>query len=283
MRWVEDCILDCTYVLFETGEAWTFAKCSGEGAIYLAGGDLTVHGCSLSVALASAPVDGTYGGLVHVYNNTFTGTAPSGTPIVVGGGSDDRVYNNVFNVTGANTAVISASSGMLYGNWSTYNLGNASWGTVAADLKLRANGYPTNESPVRAAATPQTGDSSLDLNYLPYGSARSAGCYQWFEDASALYIPRYVDPLDGFALEFDSATLDLAPGRMAFTSHLELAAYMRSYVNDLVHPSFGALYTSPTGAYRLTTWGGDPFDLTITGESASVFGATSLSAVDDTG
>lgn len=286
MRWVEDCVFESgTIVLFEQDQDWTFAKCvfAGGNAIGMdVGATLHMYGCLFG---GSSQVTNTFND-VYIYNNTFLGMATSTVPAITGGGSSNinKIYNNVFALSGADTALIDNVGGTdtIYGNWSTYNLGNASWGTVVTDLKLRANGYPTNESPVRIAATPQAGDSILDLNYLPYAtSGRSAGCYQWSEDTSALYVPRYVDPLDGLALDFDSATLDLAPGRLAFYSHLELAAYVRSYVNDLMHPSFGVFHTTVAGAYRLRTIG-DLFDLTISGESATVFGAQTLTNVDDT-
>lgn len=290
MRWVEDCALATnTSAIFEAGESWTFARCifAGGNQVHVDGAvELHVVGC-LFLGTQGTAVRVADGDTLYAYNNTFVCAATSATEIVRGGASTgiSQIYNNVFNVTGADTAVITnvGGAGTIYGNWSTYDLGNASWGTVVSDLRLRADGYPTNESPVRIAATPQSGDAALDLRYLPFASARSAGCYQWVEDTTALYRRRVVDPLDGFVLDYDSKTLDVAPGRQTFGSHLELAAYVRAYVNDLVHPYYGAFYTSATGAYRLRTWFGDPFDLTISGESASVFGAANLSAVDDTG
>lgn len=289
MRWIEDCrFVTGTTAIFEASESWTFARClfDGGNTVFAYGADaLHVFGCLFAgTQIYVTCIESTD---FRVYNNTFAYTAAPGAQLIEYGADVNKLYNNVFAVTGADTPLIleyggGAGTTTIYGNWSTYDLGNPAWGTVVADLRLRSNGYPTNESPLRIAATPQVDDAPLDARYLPFATARSAGCYQWVEDATALYRRRYVDPLDGFVLDFDSATLDEAPGRVTFDSHLELAAYVRAFVNDLMHPSFGTFHTTATGAYRLRSYDGDPFDLTISGESATVFGAAALSAVDDT-
>lgn len=285
-RWVESCIMDGGNLTFETTETWVVRNCrfSGGCVIGMDGGvSVTVASCYFTGGLGQ--IIRNSGNDVYVYNCTFSGAAVSGLPVISGGGAGNvnKIYNNVFNLTGADTAVISSVGGTdtIYGNYSTYNLGPSGYGTIVSDLKLAPSGYPLHDSPVRIGNAGESGDYILDFNYLPFSASRSAGAFQWHDDASALYRPRYVDPLDGFDFTFDSVNLDIAPGRTNFHSHLDLAAYMRSYVQDPMHPYFGSFYVTRDGTYKIVTAFGDPFDLTTTGQAASVFGAVALTGADD--
>lgn len=286
-RWVEGISLASSYLLFEAEQAWTVRNCTFDSSFcYTVGTDpLIVSSCLFTGTISDAVSNASSGGDVTVYNCTFSGNVGS-APAIQGGGASaaNSLYNNVFNTSGGAVALIGGVGGTdtIYGNYSNYNLGSSGYGTVVSDLKLDpVTYYPLQDSPVRIGNAGETGDGRLDVNYLPFGSSRSAGAFQWHDDASALYRPRYVDPLSGFDLTYDLENLDIAPGRVNFTSHLELAAYVRAYVNDLIHPSFGYFYTDRLGNYRLVT-NGDLFDLTITGQSATVFGAQTYTAEEDT-
>jgi hypothetical protein len=285
-RWVEGCIMDGGNLILEAAQTWVIRNCRllGGCVIGMDGGvSLTIASCYFTGSLGQIVRNS--GNDVYVYNCTFSGSVLSGAPVIQAGGAGNvnKIYNNIFNVTGADTDLISNVGGTdtIYGNYSTYSLGSSGYGTVASDLKLAPSGYPLHDSPVRIGNPGESGDYILDFNYMPFSASRSAGAFQWHDDASALYRPRYVDPLDGFDFTFDSVNLDIAPGRTNFYSHLDLAAYMRSYVQDALHPYFGSFYVTRDGTYRIVTAFSDPFDLTTTGQAASIFGAVTLTGADD--
>lgn len=253
---------------------------------------------------------------LFVDGRTAGGTA---TPLIKTGAGDITFVNCTFSTTLANTDWLGATGGATgtatftncvfmdeitdiaapgsatgTHNYSTVAPAMSLGTTVVTNLHTHTGNYlayvPTNRSPHRAGgstvARDFAGPMTLDRNYLPYhATAPSAGCYQWQMESSSVYKHRFSDPLDGFSFVYGANTLAESFATdfdvHVFRSHLEVAAAVRSYVWDLIHPSRGYFYVTWDGYYRLLLHSGQ-FDLTITAPASKIFGAVALTAEEDT-
>lgn len=162
--------------------------------------------------------------------------------------------------------------------------------TQVRDLGIDVDtGALRNSSPARVAA--DTSDLVLDRNYLPYGAvgSRSAGCFQWHPESSCLYTPWFLDPVDGFVLEYEpgtnlptKTTEGLTSGATQVNSHIEVACLIRKGVHDLTHPSRGDFHTTWQGGYRMRTYD-YPMNLSLQAPASRIFGSTGVSWGQDTG
>lgn len=170
------------------------------------------------------------------------------------------------------------------GNYSNQDGQGEAYVTTVPDLHLHAYA-PTNKSPFRNAVSA----SGFDRNHLPLST--SAGCYQWREQGSAIYKPRFLNPVNGIVFSYDGNTFtgstealvaqsNNVPVRQVY-DHLEVACRVRQYVQDLTHPSLGRFWVTADGYYRLTVDVGT-FDLVISSPASRIFGTANLNDVDDT-
>lgn len=152
-----------------------------------------------------------------------------------------------------------------------------------------STGALRNSSPARSAGA--SSNLVLDRNYMPYGAvgSRSAGCLQWHEESSCLYTPWFLDPLDGFILEYEPGsnlpgvtTAGEVSGVTQVNSHIDVACLLRKVVHDLTHPSRGDFHTTYGGQYRMRTYN-YPMNLSIQAPASRIFGSTGLVWGQDTG
>jgi hypothetical protein len=157
---------------------------------------------------------------------------------------------------------------------------------------LDLDGYtPRNESAVRVvdgSYASYAHQAALDYYGHPFAANRSAGAIQWQYDASALYRPRFEHDLtSATAFDFVFHYLDaidntLPVAEQTYTSHDEIACHVNLIVGDLTHPSRGRFYVTYDGYYRLVVDTGT-FDLTLSGDADTVFGAYNQTGQTDTG
>lgn len=241
----------------------------------------------------TSPLIKTFAGDITFVNCTFGETITDWFSADPGATGSVTFTNCVF--AGEITDITSLGSVTGSSNWGVVSPALSIGQTTVTNLHLDATNYwalpPTNQSPFRAGGTTtartHAGAMTLDRNYLPYASSNpSAGAYQWKPASSCLYKPRATDPLDGFSFTYGANTLDTTYLEefepTLFKSHLEVAAVVRSYVWDLIHPSRGYFYTTWDGYYRLFLHTGQ-FDLTVASPASRIFGAATLTAEEDTG
>ena len=304
--WFENCVLGNTiadappssssdYVVFSR---CTFAA-TGDIPLFdddgVAAGGYYFYDCLFldNRTSGTSPLIRTFAGDITFVNCTFGTTRTDWFDADPGATGTVTFTNCVFAEEVTDLTALGSVSGSS--NWGVASPAVSIGQTVVTSLHLDDANYwnltPTNRSPFRAGGTTTTrthaGAMTLDRGYLPYAaSTPSAGCFQWKPASSCLYKARASDPLDGFAFTYGATTLDTTYleefESTLFKSHLDVAAVVRSYVWDLIHPSRGYFYTTWDGYYRLLLHAGQ-FDLTTTSPSSKIFGATTLTAEEDTG
>lgn len=241
----------------------------------------------------TSPLIKTFAGDITFVNCTFSTTITDWLDAAPGATGTVTFTNCVF--AGEITDITSLGGVSGSSNWGVTSPALSIGQTTVTNLYLDDSNYwrltPTNQSPFRAGGTTtartHAGAMTLDRDCLPYAaSTPSAGCFQWKPASSCLYKARSSDPLDGFEFTYGANTLDTTYlsefSPTLFKSHLDVAAVVRSYVWDLIHPARGYFYTTWDGYYRLFLHAGQ-FDLTTTSPSSKIFGATTLTAEEDTG
>lgn len=241
----------------------------------------------------TSPLIKTFAGDITFVNCTFSTTVTDWLDAAPGATGTVTFTNCVF--AGEITDITSLGGVSGSSNWGVTSPALSIGQTTVTNLYLNDSNYwrltPTNQSPFRAGGTTTArtyaGAMTLDRDCLPYAaSTPSAGCFQWKPASSCLYKARSSDPLDGFEFTYGANTLDTTYlsefSPTLFKSHLDVAAVVRSYVWDLIHPARGYFYTTWDGYYRLFLHAGQ-FDLTTTSPSSKIFGATTLTAEEDTG
>lgn len=241
----------------------------------------------------TSPLIKTFAGDITFVNCTFSTTVTDWLDAAPGATGTVTFTNCVF--AGEITDITSLGGVSGSSNWGVTSPALSIGQTTVTNLYLDDSNYwrltPTNQSPFRAGGTTtartHAGAMTLDRDCLPYAaSTPSAGCFQWKPASSCLYKARSSDPLDGFEFTYGANTLDTTYlsefSPTLFKSHLDVAAVVRSYVWDLIHPARGYFYTTWDGYYRLFLHAGR-FDLTTASPSSKIFGATTLTAEEDTG
>lgn len=241
----------------------------------------------------TSPLIKTFAGDITFVNCTFSTTVTDWLDAAPGATGAVTFTNCVF--AGEITDITSLGGVSGSSNWGVTSPALSIGQTTVTNLYLDDSNYwrltPTNQSPFRAGGTTtartHAGAMTLDRDCLPYAaSIPSAGCFQWKPSSSCLYKARSSDPLDGFEFTYGANTLDTTYlsefSPTLFKSHLDVAAVVRSYVWDLIHPARGYFYTAWDGYYRLFLHAGQ-FDLTTASPSSKIFGATTLTAEEDTG
>lgn len=127
----------------------------------------------------------------------------------------------------------------------------------------------------------------VDFLGFSFETPASCGAVQFQEEGSSVYKPRFdVDLTSGFSfspsLVRAVTTPDSNMATYTFYSHLECAAWINTYVQDVIHPSRGAFFVAYDGTYRLAVTSGN-FDLDLSGDAEVLLGAFSQSGLIDTG
>lgn len=255
-----------------------------------------VIGCDDQVNLISwyASVDA---GL-RFFNCTF---ASEGTDNFIGvdlGGGTLGFYNNILYAPNASVSVMDNmgdASGGVVGSRNYYQINDTTpiedpdlftvWAQIK-DLGIHPESYALrNSSYARNRAI--TAYTTADRNYMWWGpdtaTGFTCGCFAWQPEASALYRPWFLDPVDGFNFLYNDGELNstdgLTSGVTQVNSQQEALALIRSLVQDITHPSLGDVYVDIDGVPHVQVNGPDSFDMEISGPSAKIFGSFSGSAL----
>lgn len=304
--WFEDCTIENTsvapnesYTFDIGGSSIIFRRCRLTCTVQMLMSIATIEYFEMSSCIIN--MDG--GIFPSVEVGPYNGTLSNNLVVVVNAATDFPIFSfdpytsdypcmgNVYICDVYTGAYVTTNNAV--GNNNYYlNVDSGAFSDDLADFTLgqldMTDGYGLrNASVIRQVA--DFAGPVLDINRHPFETIRSAGPTQWQPEASALYRPRFDQDLvsaTAFNFVYNRLGLELAntvtTDERTYYSHDEIACHVNMVVGDICHPSRGYFYCSHDGYYRLVVLDAS-FDLTLSANAATVFGAYSETAQVDTG